>query len=194
MIQPRSLRLPFAAVLASCTLALSGCGDEPPRVSSATTTAHAAVAPASVHKAGGVSAARHTKDYEQTGGATAQTLHPCTLVSADEAQAIIGQPIARRVEAPQGPTCIYTPRTPAGSRRPARQVTIGVSAMSFEKARAQLSSVFPVRIRGHGAYCGAIGNPIMFVPLSGGRVMTVSAPCPIAASLASKALSRLRSA
>ena len=36
---------------------------------------------------------------------------PCNLVTEREAQAIVGKPMQVPVEAPQGPTCIYRPRT-----------------------------------------------------------------------------------
>jgi hypothetical protein len=48
-----------------------------------------------------------------------------------------------------------------------------------------------VAVAGRQAYCGTLGTPMLFVSLTGGRVLNVTAPCSIAQALAAKALSRL---
>jgi hypothetical protein len=193
-----------AALLASAAVGLAGCGGAGSTPSTVTPASQASLpernlvaaghvrAPVSgsrdaVHRSGVVLVA-HGHDSEPGGSGAVPSVRPCALVNAGEAQAIIGKPIARAVEAPQGPTCIYVPRGRG------REVTLAVGPMSFRQARAELSSVIALKINGHGAVCGAIGTPITLVPLSLGRVMTVSAPCPIAASIAKQALTRLSGA
>jgi hypothetical protein len=204
MTSSHDSRVRWAALLASAAVGLAGCGGAGSKPSSASLVSQASLpehgvvlaghvhAPASgrrdaVHRSGVVLVA-HGHNSEPGGSGAVPQVRPCTLVNAGEAQAIIGKPIARAVEAPQGPTCIYVPRGRG------REVTLAVGPMSFRQARAQLSSVIALKINGHGAVCGAIGTPVTLVPLSLGRVMTVSAPCPIAASIAKQALTRLSGA
>jgi hypothetical protein len=192
------------ALLGLAAVALAGCGGAGSKPSPAVSASHASLPEHNVVLAGhvraplggsrdavhrsGVVLVAHGHDSEPGGSGAVPQVRPCTLVNAGEAQAIIGKPIARAVEAPQGPTCIYVPRGRG------REVTLAVGPMSFRQARAQLSSAIALKIGGHGAVCGAIGTPVTLVPLSLGRVMTVSAPCPIAASIAKQALTRLSGA
>ena len=41
-------------------------------------------------------------------------------------------------------------------------------------------------ISGHNAYCGMLGRPMLDVPLAGGKILNVTAPCGIAQALAAK--------
>jgi hypothetical protein len=118
----------------------------------------------------------------------AKRLAACALVSRARAQAILGEPVGRPVEAPQGPTCLYRPR---GARR---LVTVAVIATNFSsiEPQAHLKDRMSVTVRGRPAYCGVAGAPTMIVPLATGRYLTVTAPCPIAASFAAAALSHIR--
>jgi len=111
---------------------------------------------------------------------------PCTLVSRAQAQAIVGGPIAPPQEAPLGPTCIYQP---VGART---FVTLTVESVNFAKLSAQLRDRRRVALGGHTAWCGSYGQPLTLVALSGGRVLSVTAPCPVGAAFAAKALSRLK--
>lgn len=117
----------------------------------------------------------------------AKTLDPCSLVSRAQAQAILGKPVGQPVDAPQGPTCIYTPQ---GAKS---LVTVAVVATDFSKIQPQahLRDRMSVTVSGRAAYCGVAGAPTMIVPLTPGRFLTVTAPCPIAASFATKALSHI---
>ncbi len=117
----------------------------------------------------------------------AKALNPCSLVSRTQAQAILGKPVGQPVDAPQGPTCVYAPR---GAKT---QVTVAVVATNFStlKPQAHLRDRMSVTVSGRPAYCGVAGSPTMIVPLSTGRYLTVTAPCPIAASFAAKALSHI---
>jgi hypothetical protein len=128
--------------------------------------------------------ARHRAKNEQRGTGV-KPLNPCTLVTRSEAVAIVGHPIAALHQAPLGPTCIYQ------GRRAKSLVTMAVQSTSFTAPQAKAKNVTRVTLRGHKAYCVKRGNLMMLVPLAPGHVLNVTAPCPIAASFASKALARL---
>jgi hypothetical protein len=49
-----------------------------------------------------------------------------------------------------------------------------------------------VDVSGHQAYCGKLGTQMLFVPLAGGKVLNVTAPCGVAQRLAALALPRLQ--
>lgn len=119
----------------------------------------------------------------------AKPLDPCSLVTRAQAQAILGKPVGQPVNAPQGPTCVYSAQ---GFRGP---ITLAVVATDFStiKPQAHLRDRMSVTVSGHAAYCGVAGSPTMVVPLTPGRFLTVAAPCPIAASFAAAALSRIPS-
>jgi hypothetical protein len=126
-------------------------------------------------------------DDDEVNATGAKTVNPCALVSRAEAQTIIGKPVANAVEAPQGPTCVYSP---AGAKS---LITLAVQSAHFSKIQpqSQLRDRISVKVHGHTAYCGVVGTPTMIVPLPAGRYLSVTAPCPIAASFAAKALSRI---
>lgn len=118
----------------------------------------------------------------------AKPLDPCSLVTRAQAQAILGHAVGQPVDAPEGPTCIYTAQ---GFKGP---ITLAVVATDFlsVKPQAQLRDRMSVTVGGHAAYCGVAGTPTMVVPLSPGKFLTVAAPCPIAASFAAAALGHIR--
>lgn len=124
---------------------------------------------------------------DEVNASGAKPLNPCTLVSRSQARAILGKPVGQPVQAPQGPTCIY--RLAGGKRF----VTLAVESLKFStvKPQAQLRDRMSVTVAGHVAYCGVAGGPMMLIPLSAGRVMAVTAPCPIAASFARRALGHI---
>jgi hypothetical protein len=124
---------------------------------------------------------------DEVNASGAKTQNPCTLVSASEAQAIIGKPVGEPTEAPQGPTCIYRPQGATSF------ITLAVESKDFSKIepQSQLHGRMSLTVDGHAAYCGTAGAQTLIVPLPGGKFMAVSAPCPLAASFAAKALSRL---
>jgi hypothetical protein len=118
----------------------------------------------------------------------AKALNPCSLVTRAQAQAILGKPVGRPVDAPQGPTCVYTVQ---GFKGP---ITVAVVATNFStvKPQAHLRDRMSVKVGGHAAYCGVAGSPTMVVPLASGKFLTVTAPCPIAASFAATALGHIK--
>jgi hypothetical protein len=128
-----------------------------------------------------------TAPNDEVNASGAKPSNPCALVSQSEAEAIVGKPVSRPVEAPQGPTCIYEPQ---GAKS---FITLAVESTNFSKVKpqAQLHGRISVTVGGHVAYCGTIGNQMLIVPLSSGKFLAITAPCPVAASFATKALNRL---
>jgi hypothetical protein len=118
----------------------------------------------------------------------AKPLDPCSLVTRAQAQAIVGKPVGPPVDAPQGPTCVYTA---SGFKGP---ITLAVVATDFStvKPQAKLRDRMSVTVSGHPAYCGVAGAPTMVVPLTPEKFLTVVAPCPIAASFAATALGHVK--
>jgi hypothetical protein len=136
-----------------------------------------------VYRARGVG----TEPNDEVNASGAKKQNPCTLVGASEAQAIVGKPVGEPTEAPQGPTCIYRPQGATSF------ITLAVESKDFSKIepQSQLHGRMSLTVDGHPAYCGTAGAQTLIVPLLGGKFMAVSAPCPLAASFAAKALSRL---
>lgn len=114
--------------------------------------------------------------------------NPCTLVSQSQARAIIGKPVGPPSEAPQGPTCIYTPR---GAKS---VITLAVESMSSSrvKPQAQLHNRRSVNIGRHIAYCGMLGGSMLIVPLRGSSFLVVTAACPVATGFAAIALGHMK--
>jgi hypothetical protein len=119
------------------------------------------------------------------GSAPRVQFNPCTLVRRPEAEAILRGPIASVVEAPLGPTCIYTL---AASKK---DITVAVEEVGIAQARNQMRKPNVVHVRGRQAYCGRLGNPMLFAPVADGRVLNVTAPCAVARRFAAVALGRL---
>lgn len=124
---------------------------------------------------------------DESSATGAKPIDPCKLVSRSEAQAIVHVPVAQPVEAPQGPTCIYEPK---GAKN---FITLAVEATNFLKVppQAQLTARVTLTVAGHTAYCGKAGVEMMIVPLTIGKFLAITAPCPVATSFAGAALKRL---
>jgi hypothetical protein len=110
---------------------------------------------------------------------------PCNLVSRSQAKAIVKAPVDELVEAPQGPTCIYQ------SPESASFVTLSVQPGAVDQLKRRLGDRKAVDVADRTAYCGRLGQPQLYVPLSGGRVLTVSARCAVATRFAATALRQL---
>lgn len=110
---------------------------------------------------------------------------PCNLVTAREAEAIFGEPMRVPIEAPQGPTCIYRPREGGAL------VALAVQARSLQEIRPRMQELRRVDVSNRAAYCGRYGQPVLYVPLGGGRLLSVNAECDVARGFAVKALQRL---
>jgi hypothetical protein len=196
--EPRPIaRSPSQARLLAVTalaIGLAGCGSSSTHSTSSAVTvvsanagapagrAHAGTRKDPVHADTSPEVAHNSNIFEPN--APIHQLNPCTLVSAAKASAVTGYPIARTIEAPLGPTCIYVPRG-AG-----RELTLSITPAA-QSLRPRLQSVSTVRIAGHVATCGSLGGQIMLVPLSGHLLLTIDAPCAAAASIAKQTLARL---
>lgn len=112
---------------------------------------------------------------------------PCNLVTRSQAGAILGESIRPPLEAPQGPTCIY--RSASGRSF----ITLAVQSVAFRTLQRQIRRPHTVAIGGRRAVCGTYGKPMLYVPLSGGRVLSVAAQCDTAKQFAARAVRRLGS-
>jgi len=121
-------------------------------------------------------------EFNSTG---AKPINPCALVTRSEARAIVGQPIVRAWRAPQGPTCIYQVH---GAKN---FITLAVQESKLKTVRKHAHTLSHRRVRGHMSYCLKLGTTMTVVPLSGGRLLQISASCPIGSRFAAKALTRL---
>ena len=110
---------------------------------------------------------------------------PCNLVTAKQARAIVGAPMEDPVEAKQGPTCIYR------SKDGRSFVTVAVQPIDIDKLTPRLRLRRRVEVAGRTAYCGTYGQPMLYVPLSGERVLSVAGQCAIATEFARRAVREL---
>jgi hypothetical protein len=106
-------------------------------------------------------------------------------VTARQAHAILGVPLREPTEAPQGPTCIYRTRTGRTF------VTVALQSVDFKTLRPQLHLRHRVDVSNRTAYCGTFGQPMLYVPLSQGRVLMVAAQCSVAKQFALRAVRQL---
>jgi hypothetical protein len=111
---------------------------------------------------------------------------PCKLVTSSQAQTIVGHPIAAPQEAPLGPTCIFQSKGSTGT------ITLAVESIDFATIRAHMRNRKQLEVAGHRAYCGSYGQQMTYVPLSGGRVLNVTAPCTLGVRFAAAALAHLK--
>lgn len=125
------------------------------------------------------------KHSREPGGTAEKPFNPCTLVSRAEARTILGTRVRAPMTASQGPTCIYR------RRHGGPGVTLAVESQSLQRIVGHSRSLARVRVHGHAGRCVKYGSVMMYVPLAGGRVLNVTAACPIAARFAAKALPRL---
>lgn len=109
---------------------------------------------------------------------------PCSLVTKDEAQEILGAPIVEPLQAPQGPTCIYRAKS-AG-----HHITLAAQDASIDELQRRLSGARAVSVNGRAAFCGTLGGPVLYLPLSDRRTLVVAASCEIARRFAALALAR----
>jgi hypothetical protein len=110
---------------------------------------------------------------------------PCDLVTQKQARAILGGPIEQPLEAPQGPTCIYR------SRDGKSFVTVAVQDLEIEQLKRKLRSRQSIDVANETAYCGNYGQPMLYLPLRGGRVLSVAGQCDTARKFAARAVAQL---
>jgi hypothetical protein len=178
------MRVCVLAGLASAALAAGGCGGEsapPPAPGSPERPLEARRTPPG--------AAPATPGYKalvkEQSRRPRRRFTPCNLVTERQAQAIVGAAMRDPVEAAQGPTCIYR------SRDGRSFVTVAVQALRFDAIRPRLRLRRRVAVAGRTAYCGTYGQPMLYLPLPRGRVLSVAAQCPIARRFAARAVRQL---
>jgi hypothetical protein len=179
-----------ACPLVAATLLAGACGSQTTTVSSgrahADTVTNGVVTHRPMRGTGGATVNDESSGRADRGVRTAAgQLNPCTLVTQAQAQAILGRPIETPQEAPQGPTCIYQPHGLKDA------ITLTVESIDFAKIKPQIRHGARVEVRNHPAYCGDYGQPTTLVPLPGGRVLSVTAPCALSTRFAAAALPRL---
>jgi hypothetical protein len=118
-------------------------------------------------------------------GAGAAGAAPCTLVSRADASAILGTKVRKPLEAPQGPTCIYR----SDDKR--RFITLAVQSADLVQLKRQVRKPERVVVSDRTGFCGEYGQPMLYVPLARGEVLSVAGPCGVARRFAAKALEQL---
>jgi hypothetical protein len=204
-------RITLSLAVAACALALTACGDDAEKAAPGTeANPLAATQPGELSTPPATGSGAETEDQgakapagepataaakEQAPGYKAlldnqaskprHRFTPCNLVTGREARDIVGEPMEVPVEAPQGPTCIYRPR--AGNDL----IALAIQDTSFTKIKRRMDDLRRVDVSDRTAYCGTYGQPVLYVPLGAGRLLSVNADCDIARGFAVKALSHL---
>ena len=111
--------------------------------------------------------------------------NPCALVTKAQAQASLGTRLLDPLVAPQGPTCIFRDRSGKSF------ATIALQPVAVDRLRRQTHRLKAVVVADRKAYCGVNGSPVLYLPVAGGRTLSVTAQCEIAKRLASHAVPRL---
>jgi len=122
---------------------------------------------------------------DQQGSNPESTFTPCDLVSQAQARTILGAPVEQPLEAKQGPTCVYR------SRDGNAFVTLAIEDVDFRSVKRLLRTREAVDVGGETAYCGTYGQPMLYMPLSSGRVLSVAGQCATAKRFAARALTQL---
>lgn len=110
---------------------------------------------------------------------------PCSLVSRAQAQKIVGRPVMKLVEAPQGPTCLY--RYDGGKS----MVTLAIQERDAKTLTRDLPRKTTVEIADRKGFCARQGQEALYLPLSGNQVLSIAAGCDVAQDFASAALEQL---
>jgi hypothetical protein len=110
---------------------------------------------------------------------------PCSLVTKTQARAIIGTPIVEPLEAPQGPTCIYQTKT----GKP--YIALSVQAASYARLQQQVRQRRSVAVANRRGVCGTFGRSMLYLPIGGGRVLSIAGPCDMASRFAAEAMPHL---
>lgn len=111
-------------------------------------------------------------------------VRPCSLVTREDASAILGTPVQVSTGA-QGPTCIY--------EAPKRVMTLVVERISLPSLRNQASAATRVAVAGRTGWCLRYQSTSLVVPLAEGNVLNVTGPCEAAKRFAARAIPRIAS-
>jgi hypothetical protein len=193
-------RLTLAMIVASCALGFGACGGSEAKPAPGTPTnpltatrpdpGSTATAPGAAKvPSGEPSSAAAAPNYEalleRQKAKPQERFTPCNLVTRSEAEDIIGKRMQAPFEAQQGPTCIYRPHS--GSEL----VGLTVQQTDFDTIKRQIEDLRRADVSGRKAYCGTYGQPMLYLPLSDGRLLSVNAKCNVARGFATKALRHL---
>jgi hypothetical protein len=194
---PRSPAVLLAALLAAGGLA-AGCGSGTPApappgtpanpLHARTTAISATTGRSNESRAAGRRRARpgYGKLVERQESDPRQRFTPCNLVTRAQAGRIVGGRMRQPVEAPQGPTCIYR------SRGGASFVSLAVQPLDFARLRRLLHQRRRIAVSGRAGVCGEYGQPMLYVSLARGRVLSVAGPCAVARRFAVTAVRHLK--
>jgi hypothetical protein len=127
----------------------------------------------------------YQKLVEQQSSRPDSRFSPCNLVTPAQARSIVGGPVHAPLEAPQGPTCIY--RSRAGDSF----VTLAMQNADFDRLMREMQDRRRIDIGERIAYCGTHGQPVLYLRVSGDRVLTIAGPCTVARRFAARAVERL---
>ena len=178
-----------ALLAGAAILGLTACGSaEPPKAAPGTPENPLVAKPSSLEKVTGESGRPGFKSLvEDQRDAPVRQDHanPCALVTKAQAQAILRARLLDPVVAPQGPTCIFRDRTGQSF------ATISLQPVPVDRLRGQTHRLKTVVVADRTAYCGVNGAPVLYLPLAGGRTLSVTAQCEIAKRLARHAVPRL---
>src|SRR3954453_1823394 len=127
MPAPRTIVL---SLLLVATAALAGCGGGSGKPAAGTPQNPLVAKPSSDEEPGNTAATPNYSTLVERQTSHPQTrFTPCNLVTQSQAEAIIGRPMQRPLEAPQGPTCIYR------SRHGAAYISLAVQTASYARLR-----------------------------------------------------------
>ena len=180
----------LAAVLLSLLALLGACGEsepasKPPPGSPENPLVSQAEHDGTDPDAPGAGRPNYRTLVDRQSGSPAERSSSCAFVTKRQAQRIVGSDLLDPVEAPQGPTCIYRDR--GGTTF----ITVAVQDGGFGALRDDVRRLRRVSVADRRAYCGVYGAPMLFLPLAGGRVLSVTAQCEVAMQFARRALPRL---
>jgi Protein of unknown function (DUF3558) len=171
-------------------LGLTACGSagEPPKAAPGTPENPLVAKPSSLESGTAESGRPGFKSLvedQRDAPARQEGANPCALVTKAQAQAVLGTRLLDPLVAPQGPTCIFRDRSGQSF------ATISYQPVAFDRLRRQTHRLKAVAVADRTAYCGVNGAPVLYLPLAGGRTLSVSAQCEIARRLARHAVPRL---
>jgi hypothetical protein len=107
-------------------------------------------------------------------------------VTKAEAASALHTALQSADEAPLGPTCVF--ESSAG----AVIATLTIEHGNFEQqVQPRATSVAQAAVAGRTTYCGTLGQPMLWAPLSGSEIFVVTARCDAARALAALVLPRI---
>jgi hypothetical protein len=114
--------------------------------------------------------------------------NPCKLVSLSEAKTITDGAISGTAEAPLGPTCVYKLQGAKGANG---DITMALESSSLSQVTKHMTRRHEITVKGRHGLCGKLGSQMVYVPVPGGQVLHITAPCGVGQQFAALALGRL---